>query len=118
LSASTQIAGAEFYSMVERGAFDAIGPRKVESIRGEIRIVNSAGPLHDDYAAFITRWSFDNTTSADAKVRVQCSFVCDDDRAEPDILRLQPRRYGRTRPATADVILLIEVSDSSLNKDS
>ena len=53
----------------------------------------------------------------DANIRVQSGFVCDDNRPEPDILWLKPRRYGRTRPTAADVMLLIEVSDSSLADD-
>ena len=45
------------------------------------------------------------------------SFVCDDNRPEPDILWLRPKRYGRTRPTAADVLLLIEVADRSITTD-
>lgn len=33
------------------------------------------------------------------------------------MLWLKPRRYGRTRPTAEDVLLLIEVSDSSIATD-
>ncbi|MFN7291354.1 MAG: Uma2 family endonuclease [Pirellula sp.] len=66
---------------------------------------------------YLTRWSVENTKSMDANIRVQCGFVCDDNRPEPDILWLKPKRYGATRPTAADVMLLIEVSDSSLAND-
>lgn len=79
--------------------------------------MNPAGPVHDDYIDYLTRWSTDSTTAEIANIRVQCGFVCDDDRPEPDVLWLKPRRYGRTRPTTSDVLLLIEVSDSSLSSD-
>lgn len=117
MSIEAKLTGADFDSMVQRGAFDAIGPRKVELIRGELRFMNPAGPIHDDYIRYLTRWSTSNTTPADATISVQSGFVCDDHRPEPDVLWLQPRRYGRTRPTTVDVMLLIEVSDSSLTMD-
>ena len=117
MSVSSKITGAEFDSMVERGAFDRVGPRKIELIHGELRFMNPAGPIHDDYIDYLTRWSIEQNKSTDMNVRVQCGFVCDDNRPEPDVLWLKPRRYGRTRPTAADVMLLVEVSDSSLATD-
>ena len=117
MSLLTKITGAEFDSMVDRGAFDGFGPRKIELIRGELRFMNPAGPIHDDYIDYLTRWSTDNTSAMEFNIRVQCGFVCDDNRPEPDVMWLKPRRYGRTRPTTADVMLLIEVSDSSIATD-
>lgn len=117
MSITSKITGAEFDSMVERGAFDGLSPRKIELIRGELRFMNPAGPVHDDYIEYLTRWSVESTRSIDASIRVQSGFICDDNRPEPDILWLKPRRYGRTRPNAADILLLIEVSDSSLAHD-
>jgi len=117
MSTVARLTGAEFDSMVEQGAFDRIGPKKVELIHGELRFMNPAGPIHDDHIQFLTDWSYAVTTREVCTVRVQCGFACDDNRPEPDILWLRPRRYGRTRPTTADVMLLIEVSDSSLTFD-
>ncbi|MDZ4849615.1 MAG: Uma2 family endonuclease [Pirellulaceae bacterium] len=117
MSTTARITGAEFDSMVECGAFDHIGPKKVELIHGELRFMNPAGPIHDDHIEYLTDWSFRHTTRKLCNIRVQSGFVCDDNRPEPDILWLRPRRYGRTRPTAADVMLLIEVSDSSLTSD-
>lgn len=111
------LTGAEFDRMVDRGAFDCLEGKKVELIRGELRFMNPAGPIHDDYIDYLTRRSHDSTTQGTANIRVQCGFICEDNRPEPDILWLQPRRYGRTRPTARDVMLLIEVSDSSLSCD-
>ena len=118
MSITSKMTGAEFDSMVERGAFDGLGPRKIELIRGELRFMNPARPVHDDYIDYLTRWSTNNTTANLANIRVQCGFDCEDNRPEPDILWLKPRRYGRTRLAAVDVMLLIEVSDGSLASDS
>jgi Uma2 family endonuclease len=112
-----KLTGSEFDAMVDRGAFGCIERKKVELIRGELRFMNPAGPIHDDYIDYLNRWSVRSTLEDQANIRVQCGFVCDDNRPEPDILWLQPRRYGRTRPTALDVMLLIEVSDSSLSSD-
>lgn len=117
MSTLARITGADFDAMVERGAFDVIGPRKVELIHGELRFMNPAGPVHDDHIEFVNDWSVRNTTRKDCNVRVQAGFVCQDNRPEPDLLWLRPKRYGRQRPTVADVLLLIEVSDSSLSDD-
>ena len=112
-----KLTGSEFDAMVDRGAFDCIEGKKVELIRGELRFMNPAGPIHDDYIDYLTNWSVRSTLDRSANIRVQCGFVCDDNRPEPDVLWLLPRRYGRTRPTARDVLLLIEVSDSSLSSD-
>lgn len=117
MSTAARITGAEFDAMVMRGAFDCIGPKKVELIRGELRFMNPAGPLHDDLIDYLTRWSVNATDKGVANVRVQSGFVCDDNRPEPDILWLRPRRYGRAKPTAKEVLLLIEVADSSLAND-
>ena len=111
-----KLSGAEFDRMVERGAFDFVNPKKVELIRGGLRFMNPAGPIHDDYIEYLTRWSVSSAGDA-AAIRVQSGLVCDDNRPEPDIVWLKPRRYGPTRPTAADVLLLIEVADSSLLMD-
>lgn len=103
--------------MVLRGAFSCVGPKKVELIHGELRFMNPAGPLHDDLIEYLNRWSTDSTRSGQANIRIQCGFMCDDHRPEPDILWLKPRRYGRVKPVAKDVLLLIEVADSSLPGD-
>jgi Uma2 family endonuclease len=117
MSTMAKIKGTEFDAMVERGAFDCIGPKKVELIRGELRFMNPAGPLHDDLIDYLNRWSVNATNQGAANIRVQCGFICDDNRPEPDILWLQPRRYGRVKPTAKDVLLLIEVADRSLAND-
>jgi Uma2 family endonuclease len=117
MSTIAHITGAEFDAMVERGAFDCIGPKKVELIHGELRFMNPAGPLHDDFIDYLTRWSVEATTNGVANVRVQCGFICDEHRPEPDIVWLKPRRYGKVKPTAAEVLLLIEVADSSLKTD-
>ncbi len=117
IQSTAKLTGLEFDTMVQRGAFDFVEPKKVELLRGELRFMNPAGPLHDDLIDFLTRWSTDSTRNGEANIRVQCGFICDDNRPEPDILWLKPRRYGKVKPTSQDVLLLIEVADSSLSGD-
>ncbi|WP_231603237.1 Uma2 family endonuclease [Neorhodopirellula pilleata] len=112
-----KLSGTEFDSMVDRGAFDGLEPKKIELIRGELRFMSPAGPIHDDLIRYLTNWSVRSTSEEVCSVQVQSGFVCHDDRPEPDILWLKPRRYGSTRPSAADALLLIEVADSSLASD-
>ena len=117
MSSTVRLTGADFDAMVESGAFDRIGPMKVELIHGELRMMSPAGSIHDDYINYLTDWSYKATSRDEFQIRVQSGFVCDDNRLEPDLLWLRPRRYGRTRPTATDVLLLIEVSETSLASD-
>ncbi len=90
IQSTARLTGLEFDTMVLRGAFDFVEPKKVELLRGELRFMNPAGPLHDDLVEFLNRWSIDSTRNGEANIRVQCGFVCDDNRPEPDILWLKP----------------------------
>jgi Uma2 family endonuclease len=117
MSNAVQLTGAEFDAMVLSGAFERISPKKIELVHGELRMMNPAGPIHDDYVVYLTNWSYKTTDRRDFEIRVQSGIVCDDNRPEPDVLWLRPGRYGRKRPSSADVMLLIEVSESSLASD-
>ena len=117
MSTYARLTAAEFEKMVDRGAFDSIGPKKIELLDGELRFMDPAGPIHDDYIIFLTDWSYEKTDRAEVSISVQSGFACEENRPEPDILWLKPRRYGRDRPTAADVLLLIEVADHSLSTD-
>ncbi len=117
MSTLTRLTGADFDSMVDRGAFHDLGPMKIELIHGELKFMNLACPIHDDYIDYLTEWSYHVTDREFFRVRVQCGIMCDDHRPEPDVAWLRPGRYGSRRPSAADVKLLIEVAESSLSTD-
>ena len=104
--------------MVARGAYENLGKR-VELIHGVVRQMNPAGPVHGDLIDYLTRWSIDNTRADEVRVRVQSGISLPefDSRPEPDIVWLNPKRYMEAHPTAKDVLLLIEVSDSSLEND-
>ena len=114
---ATGLTAAEFDRMVAEGSFDCLGPKKVELLDGEICIMNPAGPIHDDFTDYLTEWSYANGAPDHHRVRVQCGIACDDNRPEPDVAWLKPGRYGKVRPQASDILLLIEIADSSLAAD-
>jgi Uma2 family endonuclease len=116
MSTILRITAAEYDSMIAKGAFDGID-RRIELIHGELREMNPAGPVHGDFIDYLTRWSTDSTTSADCVVRVQSGIDLDDSRPEPDLVWLKPGRYAARHPQSSDVLLLIEVADSSVQYD-
>ena len=80
--------------------------------------MSPAGPVHEDYVDYLTRWSTSVSRSTDCVVRVQSSIDLNDSRPEPDVTWLRPGRYAARRPKASDVLLLIEVADSSLAGDT
>jgi len=116
MSIGLRLSPEEYDRMIANGAFVGI-QRRIELIRGELREMSPAGPVHEDYIDFLNRWSTQVTTADDCVVRVQSSIDLDDSRPEPDITWLKPGRYSERRPCVDDVLLLIEVADSSLPGD-
>lgn len=52
MSTGLSLTAEEYDQMVQRGAFDHLN-RKIELIRGELREMNPAGPLHDDLITYL-----------------------------------------------------------------
>ena len=118
MSTDLKLTAAEYERMVAKGAFDELR-QKIELINGAIVSMNPAGPVHDDIIEFLTRWSTRNTDEKSVGVRVQSGLDLSefDSRPEPDIAWVKAGRYVGGHPRAEDVLLLIEVSDSSLEFD-
>jgi Uma2 family endonuclease len=111
-----RIAVARYEKMIRLGILDEND--KVELIRGELVAKMSIGTRH---AASVRRLNQLLTlrTQATAQVGVQDPIELADSMPEPDVTLLAPRAdfYANRRPTPADVLLLIEVADSSLDYD-
>lgn len=107
----------EYYAMYEHGIID--DDERTELIEGEIIAMAPIGIEHEanvDAGTHILVRAFGDQTI----VRVQGSLTLDDgNRPQPDLMLLKSRDGGyRDRPAgPADVLLIIEVSDSTLLYD-
>ncbi len=106
----------EYCAMVDAGILGQ--EERVELLDGEILIMPPIGPPHEDGT---TRLSSDliHRLHGRAWVRVQNSVRLDDHGLpEPDIAIVRLRDdYHRERPTPADVLLIIEVSDTCLEYD-
>lgn len=110
----------QYELMVEAGAFDGRHHQRVEFIRGEIREMSPISPKHAWAVDWLTAWSFENTDRAKVIVRVQSTARIPDleSAPEPDLLWLVPRDYSDRHPEPENVLLLIEVAESSLEFDT
>lgn len=105
------------YRMAEAGIL--LPEDRVELIRGEILKMSPIGPRHGASVDGATR-VFVQRAGNNAIVRVQGTVELDQFCApQPDIVLLRPRDdfYVRRNPSVADIILIIEVADSSREYD-
>ena len=118
MSTGLRLTVSEFDRMVARGAFDHLH-RNIELIRGELREMNPAGPLHDDLITYLNGWSGRSTSPDEISVTAQTGLDLEelDSRPEPDLMWVRAARYRERHPRASDVQLAIEVSHSSLQTD-
>jgi Uma2 family endonuclease len=118
MSTGLHLTAEEFGRMVECGAFDHLN-RKIELIRGELREMNPAGPIHDDLIMYLNSWSARSTPPDSIMVTSQTGLDLAEleSRPEPDLLWVRAARFRDRHPGASDVKLAIEVSYSSLQSD-
>jgi Uma2 family endonuclease len=107
----------DYYRMAESGVLrpDA----RVELLEGRIIDMSPIGPFHGGVTTYLSEIL---TTAARGRwqTRVQNSLRLDDhSEPQPDLLLVKPAKdfYRRRHPQPADVFLLIEVADSTLETD-
>lgn len=107
----------EYHRMVDAGILREND--QVELIRGEVVRMSPIGPPHD--AAILRANRALNRIVGDrALVGIQGSIRLDEyDEPQPDICLLRPRDdfYASRHPGPADILVIIEVADSSLKYD-
>ncbi len=104
--------------MIEAGVFDErVG--QVELFRGELVGMSPASAEHSDIVSWLTKWSFGAVDTSQIEVRVQSGLkLCEQQSiVEPDLMWLKPGQYRNAHPTASDVLLLVEVSRSSLRYD-
>jgi len=112
-----RISVEQFHRMIEAGCFGD-GDR-LELIDGEMRDMPPIGPPHGGTTDTLTM-IFAPKLAGKAIVRVQGALVLDDGtELYPDlaVLRLREDHYRKANPTGDDVLLVIEVADSSLALD-
>ena len=107
----------DYYRMFRAGVFSQ-GDR-VELIEGEVVEMSPIGSTHQGCVDELSSVVMEKIGRA-AIVRVQGPIHIDDySEPQPDISLLKPRRdyYRRAHPMPADVLLVIEVADTSVEYD-
>ncbi len=119
MSTTATVTIDEYHRMIARGSFEPREKHRVELIRGEILPKSPISPLHNDVVAKLNEWSICSLPRAEAKVWVQGSIGLPAlaSEPEPDVVWLKRRSYAKKLPLPKDVLLLIEVADTSLAKD-
>ena len=105
----------EYVQMHEAGIF--ADDERIELIDGEIVEMS---PIGDPHAAFVVNLThlFVNAVGDRALVRVQGPVrVPPRSLPQPDLALLRPRSYKRQSATTSDVLLVLEVADTSLRYD-
>jgi Uma2 family endonuclease len=108
---------AEYHAMIEYGILTERD--RVELIAGEILEKMTIGDRHIGCVNALTHF-FSKLLGDRAVVAVQQPVaIPPNSEPEPDISLLRPRKdfYGKGRPYPKDVLLLVEVADSSLRFD-
>ena len=107
---------AEYCAMADAGIL--CEDERVELLDGEIIVMPPIGEPHED-STDILNSDLSHLLRGRARVRVQNSVRLDDyGLPQPDIAVVRLRDdYHRRRPAPEDVLLLIEIADSSLRLD-
>ena len=106
-----------YHTMIEKGIFGE--DDHIELIEGEIVTMSPIGSEHSGIVDQLNEILV-NQLAKRAVVKVQGPIQLDEhSEPEPDIVLSKPRRdyYKRSLPTPADVLLVIEVADSSLAYD-
>lgn len=119
MSTGIRFTVAEFDRMIEQGVFADRPDQRLELIHGEIREMTPPNPPHEDTVDLLNYWSVDNAPRDEVRVRIQNSLgIAElDSVPEPDVAWMRARSYRKRRPRPTDVLLLIEVAESSLAYD-
>ena len=119
MSTSFQWTLADYDRMVKAGLFDGPDRKRVEFIRGQVREMSPIGPLHVEVVMRLNRFSCSALSEEKASVSVQSPVRLAGVQSgpEPDLVWLAPRDYSQSLPAAEDVLLLVEVADTSLEFD-
>ncbi|MFV2068098.1 MAG: Uma2 family endonuclease [Pirellulales bacterium] len=109
----------QYERMIRAGVFDGKFVRHLEFLRGAIVEMNPIGSAHSQCVANLSDWSYEVAPQTEVGIRVQMPLRIPrlNSEPEPDLLWVVRRDYSAKHPEPEDVLLVIEVADSSLEFD-
>lgn len=119
MSSTATITIAEYERMIARGDFVGPNAKRLELIRGELRMMSPIGNEHGELVTRLNEWSHDVVNRKQVRIRVQTSIEIPalDSQPEPDVVWVKGKSYASRKPHPEDVLLVIEVAGSSLAYD-
>jgi Uma2 family endonuclease len=120
MSTTARLAMADYDRLIEDGAFDDIRNRRIELIRGTLHETPlPESSAHEEVVDRLAEWSHLSASNHQVRIRVQNSIGVPplDSAPQPDLAWVARKSYRLQRPQPDDVLLVIEVSDSSLDYD-
>jgi Uma2 family endonuclease len=119
MSAIAKLSVAEYERIVATGVFDGRNKRRIELIWGELRETSPIGSEHATIVDWLNEWSVDNAPRDRVRVRVQnpVAFLPEDSEPQPDVVWAKRQNYSDHHPTADEILLLVEVADSSLDSD-
>ena len=106
----------EYHRMIEVGILGE--NERVELIDGRIMRMSPIGSQHAAYVSFLNRKL--RAVEEEFIVRIQDPIILDDEtEPQPDvaIVKFRANAYADSHPRAEDVLLLVEVADTSLEED-
>jgi Uma2 family endonuclease len=107
----------DYHRMIEAGIFTP--EQRIELLEGELFDMAPIGPAHSGTTNYLTRLFF-QAVGDKAIVSVQNPIMLgDNSEPQPDLCLLCSREdfYEKSHPAATDVLLLIEIADTSASAD-
>ncbi len=119
MSTIAQFTLEQYEHMVEVGAFSGPCEKRLELLRGEIRQMSPIGYRHSHVVTLLTDWSYEVVPREQFVIRVQnpVRIEVSESEPQPDIVWARRHPASDHHPEPHDVLLLIEVADTSLNDD-
>ncbi len=107
----------KYHELIESGVLDEDAP--VELLEGWLVEKMSKNPPHT-LATTLVRRFFENASIAGTLINLQEPITLESSEPEPDLslIRGHERDYALRHPSPADVMVVVEVSDTSLKRDS
>ena len=119
MSTGLKLTFEEYSRMVERGLLDELRDRRIELIYGELRQMPAPGPSHAELVDRLNLWSLRNVSPEQIRVRIQNPIGIPqlNSAPMPDVAWVHQGNYSRLHPLPQETLLVIEVSDSTLEDD-
>jgi len=119
MSTATHFSLPQYELMLEAGVFDGEHFQRVELIRGEIQEMNPIGVPHAMMVNALVEWSSESLPHRTVLLSIQNPIRLPSSQSapQPDIAWIVRKDYPDGHPLPEDVLLLIEVSDSTLEGD-